>query len=310
MISKSAKNQNNFKRKICFTNAARDGWELILETLEPSAKVLLPSYIGITEREGSGIFDPITKTDVNYSFYALNDDLSISLQNIKDCLERETFDMILLVHYFGFRIKNIEEIVEVCKANNVTVVEDCAHLFAYNVNDLSDAGNYGDFAFYSLHKFFPIDQGGAYVQNNLELKTPNTSGLKLTQDYCQLLVSYNVDAIADKRIKNFKYIDRLIKNIDGVRPLMTLNENDIPHNYPIIVENNLREKLYFWLIDRGITLTALYYRLIDSIEKDVYKEMHDISNSILNLPIHQDMNEQDIRHLVEQINEGILELSK
>ena len=55
MINKSPKNIDNFKRRVQFTNCARQGWELILMTLDASSKILLPSYIGITEREGSRI---------------------------------------------------------------------------------------------------------------------------------------------------------------------------------------------------------------------------------------------------------------
>jgi dTDP-4-amino-4,6-dideoxygalactose transaminase len=213
------------------------------------------------------------------------------------------------VHYFGFKNQNIEEIVSLCKSKGIIVVEDCAHLYNYNNYDLSVAGTFGDFVFYSLHKFLPIKTGGILVQNNPSLVKPKKLSVDLKINYSFEIASYDLRSIVAKRIANFNLMDSLINNINGVYCLKQLNTGDIPHNYPIIVENGLREKLYFWLIDHGITLMALYYRLIDSIKIETYKSAHLISNSILNLPIHQDIGVSEIKHIVKLIDKGIKELS-
>jgi len=308
-ISKTAVDNLNFKNNIHFTNSAREGWERILQTIEPYDKVLLPAYIGITEREGSGIYDPIINNEIKHDFYVLNDDLSISIQKLKKMIETKTYKMILLVHYFGFKIHNIEEIVKLCKVNNMIVVEDCAHLYNYNTYDLSAAGTFGDFVFYSLHKFFPLKTGGLLVQNNLNILKPKKQLDNLKMNYPYELASYDLRKIVKKRIDNYNLMESLIQNINGIHSLKQLNKDDIPHNFPIIVENGLREKLYFWLIDNDITLIALYYRLINSIDIEEYKSSHFISNSILNLPIHQDIGEIEIKHITKLINKGIKELS-
>ncbi len=310
MISKQALNTENFKRNMIFTKTAREGWKLILNGLDYNAKVLLPSYIGITDREGSGIFDPIIETGHLYDFYLLENDLSISYDALEKCLSNSKYDVILLVHYFGFRIQNIEDIVKLCKKYDLIVVEDCAHLYNYNMYNYSDAGTFGDYAFYSLHKYFPLREGGLLVQNNLNALKLNYSEIGLNDYFSKIIIEYQIESIADKRIKNFKLLDELLLNVKGVKPLKLLGQGDIPHNYPILVENGLREKLYFWLFDKGIPLIALYYRLIDPLQDEQFTDMTYLSNNILNLPVHQDMNNDDIKELVRLIEDGIMQLKE
>jgi dTDP-4-amino-4,6-dideoxygalactose transaminase len=308
VITKTAINHSNFRNEIEFTNSAREAWEYVLKTLLTSSKILLPSYIGITDKEGSGIYDPVINSGVSHDFYLLNSDLSISIKELEKCLESEKYDLILLVHYFGFQIENINEVLYVCKKHGLIVVEDCAHLFNYSIYDYSKAGTYGDFTFYSLHKNFPLSKGGMLVQNNLEIKKPNFNKIDVDASLCKKVFSYNIKSIADKRRDNFKRIHNQIINIEGVKPLKTLSLDDIPHNYPMIVENNLREKLYFWLIEKQVTLIALYYRLIDPLKKEKYESMNDLSRNILNLPVHQDITEDEISKITSLVKQGILEL--
>jgi len=72
-------------------------------------------------------------------------------------------------------------------------------------------------------------------------------------------------------------------------------------NLPIIVKNNKREKLYFKLMDEGIPTIALYYRLIDSIDRRQYPDSYYLSNNILNLPVHQDITKNDIEILTKKL---------
>lgn len=310
MVTKSAQDKSNFKKQIFFTNSAREAWWSILKSLKSKDKILLPSYIGTTDREGSGIYDPIIKESLEHDFYSLNKDLTIPLDLFEETLKRTEFKLVLLVHYFGFRIDNLNAIVDICKRYGVLVVEDCAHLYNYNLYNFSDAGTFGDFVFYSLHKNFPFESGGLLVQNNTTIPLVNYTELKLNINFSAEIAMYDIETIAKKRIQNFKYLDSILTNVEGISRLKTLDNKDIPHNYPIYVENGLREKLYFWMISKDVTLIALYYRLIDSLISEEYAEMQDLSKSILNLPIHQDMTIRSIKNVVELLIEGISEVKK
>lgn len=308
MLTKTASNVSHFAKAAYLTNSAREGWELILKTLDPNSTILLPSYIGVTKREGSGIYDPVTKLDVPHDFYLLNDDLSIDIGSFENTLKSKEYSLVLLVHYFGFTIPNIEQIVNICRKYKVIIVEDCAHLYSYNLTELSKTGGYGDFTFYSLHKFFPLGTGGLVVQNNLHLKIPNWNNTTVQDSLCQNFIQYDAKLIAQSRRKNFELWDEAINGINGLIKLKTMGPEDIPHNYPVVIKDGLREKLYFWLIERNMPLIALYYRLIEPLQNQEYSTMLNLSDSILNLPVHQDTEREDITILALLLKEGIQEL--
>lgn len=306
LISKTATIKNNSKNKIWFTNSAREGWEAILTNIPSVKNILLPSYIGITDKEGSGIFDPVISSKVEYDFYLINTDLSISIDRLEEKLISNNYQVVLLVHYFGFQIPDLEKVIKICKKHDVIIVEDCAHLYNYNYKSKTLAGTVGDFAFYSLHKNFPVKEGGLLVKNTeLDFDFTSNYSPNLPLD----IFSYDFEEIVKKRINNFKLLDKLIENVKGVRPLKRFKEGDIPHTYPIIVNDGLREKLYFWLIQQEITLIALYYRMINDLTDPQYGSMISISNNILNLPIHQDIEPLDLERIVRNINEGLNEIS-
>jgi dTDP-4-amino-4,6-dideoxygalactose transaminase len=309
MISKSPLNIDKFKRNLKFTNSAREAWGMILKTIKPDSEILLPSYIGVTDREGSGIYDPVKEASLKHDFYLLNEDLSIPISEIERKVKQGKYNLILLVHYFGFKIQNIIDIVELCRKHHIVVVEDCAHLYNHNMFHLSDAGTFGDYAFYSLHKNFPFKNGGLLVQNKCNNSIFDYSSNSREYNFSEMLAEYNTDLIAKKRIENFEFLEVLVSKISGIIPLKKLRKGDIPHNYPIIVKHNLREKLYFWLIEKDITLMALYYRLIEPLESNKFKQMQYLSNNILNLPIHQDIEKRDLIFLAKLIEEALTELN-
>ncbi|MBC7490054.1 MAG: hypothetical protein H7240_08975 [Glaciimonas sp.] len=63
MITKSAENKNNFALNLIFTDSARTAWGHILAGVAAAKPpvVLMPAYIGFTEREGSGVLIRLQK---------------------------------------------------------------------------------------------------------------------------------------------------------------------------------------------------------------------------------------------------------
>ena len=311
MIHKSASDKTKYNTRVSFYNSAREAWSKILHSKikNTASRVLLPSYIGITDREGSGIFDPIIETNCIYDFYELNDDLSTNLNSIQIKLNSNAYDFILVVHYFGLRQVNMDSIIAECKEVGTLVVEDCAHFM--NFNYIGDSKNCkGDFAFYSLHKIFPIDKGGCLIVNS-ELNRNDIDMSKfLSTNEDNDFISYDMQAIINNKRENYLLYENLCQDIDGLTIFKKLEVEDVPHNFPILIEDGLREKLYFWLIERNIPLIALYYRLIEPLQKEQYSSMQLISGSILNLPVHQDINLNNIVEIVELIKEGLSDLKK
>lgn len=306
MYTKSPENRNVYVKKRLYTCSARVAFDKILKLLSFSGdeEILLPSYIGYTDREGSGVFDPINSNLINFNFYELEKDLSIDFINLEERLSGKNVKALLIIHYFGFDTSDIFRVKELCERYNVYLIEDCAHSY-FSKSKGFRLGDIGDFSFTSLHKIFPVNSGGALQINNIDF---NISKIKLDVDECinvdelNTILSYDFES-ANKKIKdNFYYLNERISKISGITPIYSsLNDGVIPMNYPILVSNGLREKLYFNLISKNIIVTALYYRLINEIAKNKYPISLTISENILNLPINQDIEKNEIDEMINSI---------
>jgi len=83
--------------------------------------------------------------------------------------------------------------------------------------------------------------------------------------------------------------------------MFDLVNGDIPQSFPLRIKNEKRERLYFYLIDHAIPVTALYYRLIEQIKQEQFPISFAIASEILNLPVHQDITQDDIREICSAI---------
>ena len=81
--------------------------------------ILIPAYIGYSSNEGSGIFDPIQNSKINYKFYKFTSDLNIDTEYLYKLIETNPNSVLLHVNYFGFRDKAIEEIKKYAKVKPI-----------------------------------------------------------------------------------------------------------------------------------------------------------------------------------------------
>jgi dTDP-4-amino-4,6-dideoxygalactose transaminase len=312
MILKSPIDKIAFTHNSLFTVSARSAWKHLLDffRIESPKKILLPAYIGYTEREGSGVFDPVLQTKTPYEFYALNSDLTFNIDEIEKSFRSGNIRMFLVVHYFGFCKNDIEGLKKLCLKYDVILVEDCAHAYTYG-NEYYHLGHYGDFSFYSLHKFFPVESGGILLINNANYIIPElTKHEKCNYEILIQVLSSNYQSIVKKRRDNYEYLHSLLNGISEIQTLYQLDKFTIPQSFPILIEGVSREKLYFNLMQKNIPTISLYYRLVKEIDKDKFPKSYEISNKILNLPIHQDTSISDINNLVQQIRIALVELTK
>jgi dTDP-4-amino-4,6-dideoxygalactose transaminase len=300
MILKSAENTQSFRRNLVFTSAARVAFRHLLSSLqiEQPQVLLLPAYIGFTDREGSGVFDPVEQTRTSFEFYKVDDNLAFSFNDIEQRFKAGDVKAFLIIHYFGFCSVDIDKLAALCKAYDVLLIEDCAH--AFQLASASELfGNKGDFAFYSLHKYLPTSSGGILRINNSNFKVDDIQPQDAAaDDVMQQFLTSNLAAIAERRIENYKRYAELLTSTPGLEIMYQLKEGLVPQSFPVRIKNQQRERLYFQLIDRSMPTTALYYRLIDAITKDSFPVSHQISSEILNFPVHQDTSLDDINSLV------------
>lgn len=75
----------------------------------------------------------------------------------------------------------------------------------------------------------------------------------------------------------------------------------VPHSFPILLpDRNIRDQLYFQMNEEGYGVISLYHTLIDEIESPFTIE-HKISSRILNLPVHQDAEKEDLGNMIDRM---------
>lgn len=301
---------STYTQDIVFTDSARQAWECAIRTIQHvnvnDLCILLPAYIGQTDREGSGIFDPIRNTKVRYKFYALDEKLKPDLNAIRQAIESSKIDVLLIVHYFGFQLCDMLAIQKLCSENSVCLIEDCAHV-CFSVRD--GLGSYGDFSFYSLHKFFPTESGGVLRINQnewVEFANENANQLECSTNVLQQLLRTDLDQVRNHRIECFRHLASALSSNSKLKPLYDAEDlkfTSAPHNFPIVIADDQREPLYFWLNEQGFVTIALYYQMIDELSSNEFPLSFSISNSILNLPVHQDTSIKQLDALTQKIGE-------
>jgi len=308
MLIKSPESPYNCVQPLQYSSAARVAFRTILENIDFSngKKLLLPAYIGITDREGSGVLDPVLQTNTPYEFYSLDKKLS-ALEDLYKLIKSEKYNALLVIHYFGFCQNNMEEIVQLCHKHNVLLIEDCAHTMLSDTL-FGQLGKLGDFSFNSIHKFLATKEGGCLRVNNkeyehlLHLPAPTFPKLK-TLD---ILARADLSNIREIRRSNYLHLMEMIADVSGIEIMYPELPNGIaPHNLPLLIKDGLRESVYFKLIDKGIPVVALYYRMIDQIKIGSYSNALYVSENILNLPVHQDIQKGDIDIIAQELRESL-----
>lgn len=309
MITKEPKNKNVYTKSFYFVKAARIAFSHILKCIfsDTDKKILMPSYIGETDEEGSGVFDPVRQNKVPYEFYIIRNNLSADFEDLKRKIISGKFKAMLVIHYFGFVQNNLEEIYSLCKKHEVILIEDCAHSFFSSYKG-RNIGSWGDLSFFSIHKIIATPDGGYFNINNNDTGVTELifDNQNVPSSTLEEYIRTDYEKVNKIRIENYRQYLRNWEDINGVYPLYPeLPEGIIPLNFPIIVKNGLREKLYFDLVEKGIVPCSLYYRMVEEIDKNLYPISYEISSSILNLPVHQDTSLADIDRVVFEVRQSM-----
>lgn len=303
MIIEKIASKNNYRRNILFFDRARDGFKKWLEEIRGGEKdvVLLPAYIGWSPREGSGVFDPVRESGMKYAFYRMDERLHIDLADLKRRLEKGNIKVFVLIHYFGHVDPNYGKIIDLARSCGCLILEDEAHALFTDVID-GKSGRKGDVAIYSLHKMLPVKKGGALVFNGLPF-------YRQAQMDAEVFFSYDLYSIAAQRKANVSYLKKLLMDCEGVHPLWENTEDmETLQTFPVIVGKADRNTLYEKMNNAGFGVVSLYHTLIEDISRDEFPESYNLSGKILNLPVHQDISEQQLEELVECLKKTIKEL--
>ena len=271
--------------------------------------ILLPSYIGLSKIEGSGVFDPVRSSEIDYAFYRVDERLRPDLAELEQQLRGGAFQLVFLIHYFGLPQVDVQNFVALCHRYSVQVIEDCAHTLLGGLNG-PRLGSYGDYAIFSIHKSIATSDGGFLLDHTGKLDCASLpEEFRISPMTLAEFADTDIASSSCRRRHNYNRVASWLLSIPQLELMFeTIPVDSVPLNCPVIVGNGKREPLYFKLIERRIMPTALYHTLIPEIDSDRFPESHFVSANILNLPTHADIGETDLARYELALREAVKEV--
>lgn len=241
---------------------------------------------------------------------------------------------IMPVHVYG-KPCNTKRIKEIADTYGLKVIYDAAHAFGVEVNGESVL-NAGDMSTLSFHatKVYNTVEGGALVMHDAETKkridylknfgfanevTVVGPGINSKMDEIRsaygLLNLRQVDTAIEARHQvAIKYREAL-RGVEGITFF-----DDMPgvkHNYsyfPIFVDAEkygmTRDELYFKMKEQNVLGRRYFYPLIsefstyrglESARPDNLPNAHKMANTVICLPMHHALSDEDVNRVIEQI---------
>lgn len=258
-------------------------------------------------------------------FADINEDLNINTDSMKCLLTKKT-RAILPVDYAG-KIADFEEITSFAKEHGLVVIEDGSQAFGAEKYGRR-TGSFGDISAISLNPMKILNGIGEAgivltddenVRKRLESLRYNGTinretciepGMNSRLDTIQAAVLIhrlkNIDNVISKRRKNASLYNEGLRDIEQIRlPLEQNTEKDTFYTYTIQTKD--RDRLSAYLSENNIE-NKVYHPILQPdqpayINKSAaFKETAEkCVNSILCLPIHEKLREDEILYVIEKI---------
>lgn len=304
MISKTATEFTRCRRRYVSFRNARSAFESFLKSLRlvSGERVLMPAYIGWSPKEGSGVFDPVARLGLDYAFYQVDGRLRVDLSSLERTLRSGKRDVVVLIHFFGYVDPGYQQAVALAREHGAVVVEDEAHAM---LTDLIGGltGRRGDVAVYSLHKLLPYEHGGM-------LAFPDGAAPALETDSSPEPFPWHFDLaeIARRRYENACLLDALLGPLaEEIEPLWGApRAGEVPQTYPVLIRQASRDRIYYQMNAAGFGVVSLYHTLVEPIPAGRFPAAMTLSRQILNLPVHQDVEQEQLYDLVQELERAVL----
>jgi hypothetical protein len=294
-VSKGAELPEAYLAPALLYRSAREGLEDLLRqpmlfgVARPA--VLLPSFIGWSPNEGSGVFDPITNLRLPFGFYRLERDLAVDVEALEEALSTGRYQVLVVIHYFGRTERNLVAIRALADRHQVVLIEDLAHGF-FTAQMGGAAGQVGSVGVYSLHKMFamPARQGGMLRYRDRGL----LDGQRETApELARLVLDYDWVGIARARRRHFCELTRRLAKLPGCGRSFELlwpelAPFDVPQSLPVRIIRGDRNAVYHSMNSGGVGMVSLYHTLVDALAS--FSEMMELASTIINFPVHQDVD--------------------
>lgn len=261
---------------------------------------------------------------------------NISADSVRKAITPRT-KAIVPVHLFG-QCADMESLLEIAAENNLYIIEDAAqatgadYIFKNGtVKKAGTIGHTGTTSFFPSKNLGCYGDGGAVYTNDenmaARIRSIANHGMKVRYHYHDIGINSRLDTIqaAILRVK-LKYLDefnaarRLVADAydkafsvlpDVITPKRVPNSSHIFHQYTLRVQNGLRDALKKYLEANGIPSMIYYpgplhlqeaYRYLGYGEDD-FKITSSLCGEVLSLPIHPDMEQEQIYYITVKVLE-------
>ncbi len=234
---------------------------------------------------------------------------------------------IIVVHLYG-QVAEMEKIQQIAKKHNLKVIEDSAqaHGAIYKGKMVGNLGDASAFSFYPSKNLGCLGDGGAVTTNDEELykkiKALANYGSDTKYHHIYKGVNSRLDelqaGILDVKLKHLdndnakrreiaKFYRENIKNEKIILPKVVDENAHVWHIFAVRTEN--RDALKLFLEEKGIQ-TLIHYPIpphkqgaYAEFAQKSYPVTEEIHRTILSLPISPVMTQEEVKSVVEAINE-------
>lgn len=319
---------------LLLTHSATGGLEIIAHLLdiERGDEIIMPSFTFVSSANAF-VSHGATPVFIDIELETLNLDLSL----VEKAITPKT-KAVVAVHYAGHPC-DLSKLREICNKYQIYLIEDAAMAFG-NKFEGKQLGGIGDFGVISFDvtKQISAIQGGMLIINNQKFQKRANNIYHIgtnRSDFTEGIVPYyewvdvgskyqmnelnaailyeqikDADQILEQRNKLSKlYYNelRLLEKKDTFRLLNQKSINDNYHEFYILLENKAeRDKFSKYLAEKGIESMFHYIPLHNSKMGSSFSNIKidntiKISDTLLRLPLHTEMNEEDVKYISQII---------
>lgn len=236
---------------------------------------------------------------------------------------------VLVTHLYGMASR-MDEIVTICKKNNLKLVEDCAqsHGACYDGKMTGSFGDIGCFSFYPSKNLGAFGDAGAITTNNSDInkvcRTFRNYGSQ--KRYYNEVVGANsrldelqaallkvrlkhINELTDEKCRIADKYSKELKNPQIKLPKVVERATSVWHQYVITCEE--RDRLIEYLNKREIG-TIIHYPIPPHLQECYrylqYKEgdlpiTEKLAKTVLSIPMYNGMTEEEQNYVIDVINE-------
>lgn len=251
--------------------------------------------------------------------------MNIDINKIEEKINVNT-KAIMVVHLYG-RVVEMEHIYELAKKYNLKIIEDAAqaHGAEYKNKKVGSLGDCAGFSFYPSKNLGSMGQGGCITTNDKQLAEKikalaNYGSIEKNKhiydgtnsrldEFQAAILNVKLKYLDEENRKRCKIADYYTKNIKNnliILPQIPLPNEHVWHLFTIRTNN--RAKLQTYLYNLGIE-TAIHYPISihnqESMKKYFelsYPITENLNNTILNLPIYSTLKAEEIKYIVDCLN--------